>query len=218
MKKLEKADVFLHSFENVKYGRDFEILSDYFASNGLSFDEEFFQNPQNTLSYTVTLYFFVEGKNAFTIKKDNRREFLERKREIAAKLIKLEKYKKALKVLESLVEYAGFGMFEEDKPLFIADLLSGHLNSSLCHWKLRNWHKMKHSAEKSLKIDPINLKAVYRIAFADLKLLNFEIAIEFLAKETWKNCEEIASLKQTLMNEVKALREKEKLIYKNLLA
>ena len=43
---------------------------------------------------------------------------------------------------------------------------SALLNISLIYWKMQNWEKMKLYSEKALEIDPQNVKAIYRSAYA----------------------------------------------------
>lgn len=216
MKKMETSEVELRSFEETKYGSDKDALGKYFQKNGLEFNDEFFKTPKNSVKYTVTMYFFAEGKHLYTIKSDERREFVNRKKALAAKLMKEERFKQAVKVLEILIEYSSMGIYAEDKALFRDDLLSGYLNCSLCFWKLDKWPKMQMAADKALEVDPKSVKAAYRKAFALRKLQDYDEALKFLKDHPQLESDELTTLKQGIEADLKKHREKEKEIYKDM--
>lgn len=215
MKKMETAEAEIRSFEELKYGRDFEVIAAALAQQNLEATDTFFSDPSHSLKYTVTMYYFAEGKHLYTIKSDERRDLVNRKRALATRLMKEERYKQAIKVLEVQIEYASLGTFAEDKASFRDDLLSGYLNCSLCFWKLEKWRKMEMAADKALEVDPVNEKAAYRKVLALRHLQEFEPALKFI--EGWKSeLKELAALKFKIEGELKEVHEKEKKMFKNL--
>lgn len=217
MKKLEKAKILINDFGKLQYGFDFDILKDFFQKKGFSVSDNFIKPVEYKIEYTVSLYFFVEGKNTFTIKIDDRKEFISRKKLIGARLIKINLPKKALKLFKTVIEYSSQGMFEEDKHIFKPDLLSGYLNSSLCFWKLENWSKMKEMAYLALKVDQKNVKAIYRIGLAEQKLMSFEDGLTFLNLYSDVISDEIGHLKASIAQDLKKANDFDRKIFKNML-
>jgi len=215
MKKMETAEVEVHSFGELKYGKDWEAIHSALAAKQLEMTDQFFTDPQHSLKYTVTMYYFAEGKHLYTIKSDERRDLVNRKRALAARLMKEERYKQAIKVLEVQIEYASLGTFAEDKATFRNDLLSGYLNCSLCFWKLEKWRKMVMATDKALEIDPLNEKAAFRKALALRQLQDYEPALQFI-KESKVESKELVALRIKIEADLNEVRQKEKKMFKNL--
>ena len=213
MKKLEKSEISINSFDCLKYGQDYEAIKKYLENKGVDLNDENLKT--NKIVYVVTLNYFVEGKNTFTIKLDDRKEFIKRKKELATTLLKKENYKKALKILKTVIEYCTLGLFNEDQNVFKAELISAYLNSSLCFWKMSNWGKMKEQAKLAYKLDSKNVKAVYRIALSEWKEMNHETAVRIIEENEGLKSEELENLKDQIKKELKEIGVKEKAMYKN---
>ena len=55
-------------------------------------------------------------------------------------------------------------------------------NSAAVQLKLKNYHDVCTTCQCALKLDPKNLKAVYRRGLAHIELKNYELALEDLKK------------------------------------
>lgn len=97
-------------------------------------------------------------------------------------------------------------------------LLASYLNASLCQLKLKDYFDAKNSASAALKIDPKNVKALFRRGQAFLSLAEPQFA-----SDDFKKCLEIdpnnTAAKTQLATCGKILKEqlkKEKQIYANM--
>lgn len=208
----------IRSFEELKYGQDYDWIKSYFDSQKIPFDNTFFAKENNSVSYEIDLYFFAEGKHLYTIKIDERKEFVSRKRELATRLLKEERYKQSVKIFEVMIEYCTLGIYKEDKEVFKSDLMAGYLNCSLCFWKMEKWYKMLKAAESAFELDNSSGKAAYRFVFALRKRQEFKEAIEFLDKHPTLVSEELTKIRAQVEADLKELHRREKAMYKDILS
>ena len=216
MKKMEVAELELKNLNKFKYGEDFNKVKEYLESENLELNQKNLDEKKIKIKYSVVLYYFKEGVNSFTIDREQRINYIQRRKDKAVENIKKSKYKKALKLFKKINHLASYGVYEEDKKDMKKYILSLHLNSSLCHWKMNNWNEMLKSSELALVEDPINVKATYRGALALFKTLEFEKAINLIQKIDFRKSKELMSLMGNVRKQYKKWKQKEKKLYSNL--
>lgn len=216
MKKFEEAEVAISRFRHLKYGQDHDAIVNYFQSQGWEATDETMAIKQIKINYSIKFYYFFEGRNAFTFKLNERVEHIKRKREVAVRFLEQAKYKKAIKLLKVIHEFCTLGIYDEDKKELNTFNLSALLNLSLCYWKLKDWVHMKQFSTKALEIDKKNVKAVYRLAFAESAQLNYETALSLLDQHKDVSSDELATLRAETTVKLKEFRAKEKQMYGNI--
>lgn len=217
MKKMEKAELELKNFNKLEYGFDYNKIKEFLDSENLELTQKNLEENKIKIKYSVVLYYFKEGVNSFTINTEQRINYIQRRKDKAVEFIKKSKYKKALKLFKKINHLASYGVFEEDKKAMKKFILSLHLNSSLCYWKMGNWKEMLKSSELALVEDPDNVKATYRGAFAFFKRLEFEKAINLIQKIDFRKSNELMTLMGSVRKQYKLWKKKEKKLYSNLL-
>jgi len=199
MKKHEKAEVMVRGDRYVKYGRDYEELK-----------EKNLVGPVCELRYEVVLYSFTEDKNGFTMNISEKMFHAQRKKEIALQQYNKGNYKKSLKLFETINSYFDLGTFSEaDKENIKPLQLSSLLNTSLILTKTEKWKQVIIVANKILKLDPVNIKAVFRKATALRNMSEFEDGIRLLINFKEK-VESNAELKAKL--DLQSLQDMENLL------
>ena len=99
------------------------------------------------------VYYFKEGRNAYTVNFDERERYIQEKRDISRKLLKKKRYEHAQEVIQDSIELCDSGTFEEDKRKLKNYHITNLKNKSLCQWKLKNWREMEQTCR-----DYIDLK------------------------------------------------------------
>jgi len=216
MKKFEEAEIAISKFRHLQYGQDFDAVASYFKSQGWEITDETVAEKQIKIKYSIKFYYFFEGRNAFTFNLNERIEHIKRKREVAVRFLEQAKYKKAIKLLKVINEFCSLGIYDEDKKELNSFNLSALLNLSLCYWKLKDWVHMKQFSKKALEIDGKNVKAIYRMAFAESAQLNYEIALSLIDQHKDVVTEELTALRAEIAAKLKEFRAKEKQIYGNM--
>ena len=135
---------------------------------------------------------------------------------MAVRFLEQAKYKKAIKLLKVINEFCSLGIYDEDKKELNSFNLSALLNLSLCYWKLKDWVHMKQFSKKALEIDGKNVKAIYRMAFAESAQLNYEIALSLIDQHKDVVTEELTALRAEIAAKLKEFRAKEKQMYGNM--
>lgn len=220
MKKFERSKVFIKDLNRLKYGKDREIIEKHFTDMKWELTQEFITENEIEIVYQFDSYWFKEGCNNFTIDLDFRVEHIKRKKAKSVELIKAKKYKKALKLLKFIEEVCTYGVFDEDKAELTAYKTSALMNMGLCHWKTENWREMKKISLEVVKADNNNIKAIYRAALADFKMLNYEEALDLLShykSDSIEDRKDLEVLEKKIKKKVSEVHKKEKMIYKNVL-
>ncbi len=214
MKKFEVSIMDIKDLKRLKYGSDYERIKSYLASKELELNGEFLTN--NKITYRIKLYFFTEGKNSFTVKIDEKIEYICRRKQKAVAFIKSGHYKRSVKLLKKIKALCNFGTFDEDKLKLRNFKISANLNLSLCYWKLCDWKKMIQSAEDVLSDDPQNTKAVYRVAFAYNELEEFRKGIDALKQSNLEQTKPLENMMIRLRKNLRKINAKEKKLFSKL--
>lgn len=96
--------------------------------------------------------------------------------------------------------------------------LSANLNCCMCHFKLGNYEKMLEFADRAIKVNPNNKKAVFRRGQAYLRLGNIDFAERDLdtAKEAFPADKSVTHEIGLLAKKLKAVEAKKRKIYANM--
>ena len=81
MKKVERSEVLVHSLRYMTYGQDLEAISAF---------PEIMGRTEANLKYEIYVFYFVEGKNSFTMTMDEKMAHAERKKEIGVTQLKVK--------------------------------------------------------------------------------------------------------------------------------
>jgi tetratricopeptide (TPR) repeat protein len=213
MKKFEESELVVKGLRHIQYGEDYKVISRYFEDRQIDFNDQSILVNNVKICYRVKFYYFLEGRNAFTYSINQKLEHIKRKREVVVKLIEKFKYNKAVKVLKVITEFCTLGVEEEHKNELKPFHLSALLNLSLCFWKLKNWEQMKQHSKKVLEVEPLNVKGIYRLAFAESAQCNYERAILIIDQHEEQKNDDLRNLRAEIVHKLKDVRVKEKKMY-----
>ena len=111
------------------------------------------------MKFKIILYFFKEGRNAYTINFEEREKYILEKQNISRKLLKQKRYEHARQVLKDTAELCESGAYEEDKKRLRSQHLTTLKNKSLCEWKLRKWKEMEEACREYVDLRQGKTKA-----------------------------------------------------------
>lgn len=187
IKKLEVAEMRILNTKHLTYGQDYEEV------------KKAYPNLENVkLKYIIEVYNFSEGKNSFTMTIDEKIFHAKRKREIALLKLKEGNVKKALKIFENINSFFDIGDFlEKDRVNVRPVQISALLNTTLCYQKLSQWRDLVIVADKIIKYEPYNFKAIYRKCLSLKNTQEFDDSIAIIEK-LLKDVETDAALQSKL--------------------
>ncbi|XP_008192785.2 FK506-binding protein 59 [Tribolium castaneum] len=186
-----------------------------FGTEGCS---EFNIPPNGTVEYTVTLKNFERVKESWALDTKERVEQSKIFKEKGTNYFKANKFQLAIKMYKKIIEYLESQKDPElDKEIESLNL-AAHLNLSLCYLKIDDNFEAKASATAALKMDPDNVKALFRRGQALLKLGEPK-----LASEDFQQCLKLdpgntaaQSQKALCVKTLKEQLEKEKKVFANM--
>jgi hypothetical protein len=171
MKKNEVSDAVVKGNGYIKYGLDYDALVKANAP----------VTPESELKYTIIMYNFTEDRSGFTMNVKEKLFHGQRKKEIALQQYKNGHLKRAQKVFETINSYFDLGTFTDDERNDVKQIqLSSLLNTSLIQMKLNKFKELLMVSDKILKLDPNNVKAIYRKALCLRHAQDYDQAIALI--------------------------------------
>lgn len=191
----------------------FKIKSNYaFGTKG---NEQFKIPPNATIVYTIKLNDCEKVMDDWKYSAEERLEHAKIYKEKGTKYFKKENYKLAIKMYKKCVNTLNDdNKDEESNKLRVA----AYSNQALCYQKTNDQFEGKHACDEALKLEPNNIKALYRRGQCNLAtneykeaLLDFQKVLELeTTNKAAQNQIQICKLK------IKEANDKEKKIYANM--
>ncbi|RZC35152.1 FKBP C, Metallophos, and/or TPR 11 domain containing protein [Asbolus verrucosus] len=185
---------------------------------GAQGSEEFNIPPNATVEYTVTLKSFERTKESWALDTKERVEQAKIFKEKGTNYFKTLKFNLAVKMYKKIIDY----LESQKDPEFDKEIeslnLAAHLNLSLCYLKLNDNFEAKAAATAALKIDPDNVKALFRRGQALLKLGEPKLASNDFAECLKLDPGNTAAQSQQMIcaKTLKEQLQKEKKVYANM--
>ncbi|KAJ3188786.1 hypothetical protein HDU85_004500 [Gaertneriomyces sp. JEL0708] len=182
--------------------------------------------PSEPLEFEVELVSFEKMKESWDMSRDEKLESMKKLRETGNTLFKDGKPRLAVKHYEKAVDY--FSISDSDSATEKEEVdgicLPCHLNLSLCYLKMGDASKANVHATKALKIDPKNVKALYRRAqaFMDSKdyvksIQDCEVALEVVTDDDSIRCQ-VKLLMKKAKDAAREIEKKEKALFAKMMA
>ncbi|XP_066999515.1 FK506-binding protein 59 isoform X2 [Anabrus simplex] len=126
--------------------------------------------PNADIEYIVKMISFEKSKESWSLDSDGKLEQAKLFKDKGTHYFKNGKYVLAAKMYKKLNSYvehsSGFeGEKEEERK---ALLLAGHLNLAMCYLKLDQFLEARNECDNALKLDPYNIKGLFRRGQANL--------------------------------------------------
>nr|QBH73895.1 fk506-binding protein [Thermobia domestica] len=176
--------------------------------------------PNAVVEYEVELKNFEKAKESWELDSDEKLAEAEVLKEKGTEYFKKGKYGLAVKQYKKVVKFLEFEAgYDDDKDQERKTLLlAGHLNTAMCHLKLKDFIEAREQCSKALEIDPKNVKGLFRRGQAYLELGEPELAkTDFQQVLTLEPNNKAAANHIVLCNaKIKEQKEKEKKIYANM--
>uniref|UniRef100_T1PI33 peptidylprolyl isomerase n=1 Tax=Musca domestica TaxID=7370 RepID=T1PI33_MUSDO len=190
----------------------FKIKPKYaFGAKG---NEQFNIPPNATVEYIIKLNDCEKGIEDWKFTEEERVEHSKIYKEKGTKYFKKENFSLALKMYKKCVDILDNNSDEESNKLKAA----AFSNQALCHQKLNEHFEAKQACNETLKLEPNNIKALYRrgqcnvtVAEYDDALLDFQKVLEL--EPTNKAAQNQI---QICKHKIKEAKDKEKRIYANM--
>ncbi|XP_050521866.1 FK506-binding protein 59 isoform X2 [Daktulosphaira vitifoliae] len=114
--------------------------------------------------YVVKLNFFEKFEDSWSLTSEDRIEQAKYFKQKGTDYYKLENYKQALKFYKKMVEYLKDDISVNKTQVEEVKLLTvvSYLNSAMCNLKSNRHTQAKNDCDSALKLDPFNVKALFR--------------------------------------------------------
>ncbi|KAF9614383.1 hypothetical protein IFM89_018282 [Coptis chinensis] len=177
---------------------------------------------RSTLYYEVEMLGFTKVKESWDMEADEKLEYAAKRKEEGNSYFKAGKYSRAGLRYDMAAKYVEFDstFSAEQKKLGKFFTVTCNLNHALCQLKLKEFTEAAKLCTKVLKLDPCNVKALYRRAHSYLELIDLDQAELDLKKALAidSNNGEVLQLLQRVKNTQSYYDKKEKTLFSDMVS
>jgi FK506-binding protein 4/5 len=206
------------AIEKFKKGETSKLTIKSQYAFGTQGSEEFNIPPNATVEYVVTLNSFERAEESWALDIKERIEQAKIFKEKGTNYFKASKFTLAVKMYKKIIDYLGSQKDPKFREEMDGLILAANLNLSLCYLKMDDNFEAKDSATAALKIDPDNVKALFRKGQALLKLGEPKQAADHFAHCLQLDPGNTAAQSQQVLcaKTLKEQLQKEKKVYANM--
>ncbi|XP_022105705.1 peptidyl-prolyl cis-trans isomerase FKBP4-like [Acanthaster planci] len=176
--------------------------------------------PDATIKYQVTLSNLVKAKESWEMDHDEKLSAAEKSKAKGTEYFKAGNYKKAIKQYTKILDYLDSypDIPEEQKASYKELVLAGHLNLAMAYIKNKDNAEAVKSCDKALKVDPDNVKGLFRRGQANLAMSDPILAKKDFNRVVELDPENKAAKNQVTicLHQIKQAAQKEKRLYSNM--